>query len=381
MYLKRGNLQPLFPASASAGGLVPAFNSKFALFFPVMDKYTLWAITLATFFFPRIAGDKVAMNLNAAWPPLSDRILPVTDALSLIDALNSRFGIPGIVQIVSGNGGLPKVRVTSRLASAELYLHGAHVTSWQPADAEEVIFLSEHSLWEDGRAIRGGIPVCFPWFRAKADDPHAPAHGVVRTREWRLDSINAEEDGSVIVSFSTESDASTRRWWPHEFRLLHRVTISATLQLELVATNVGPTTMRFEEALHTYFRVGQADNARVRGLDQVAYLDNMDGNRRKIQSGDVVFAAPIDNAYLNTGGALQLIDPILHRAMRTDKVNSATTVVWNPWQQGAAALADLGNDEWRNMACVEASNILDAAVPLAPGEEHTMRATLSVAAE
>ena len=300
---------------------------------------------------------------------------------SQIDAIDKRFGISGIAEVVPGNGGLPKVRVTTRSASADIYLHGAQVTSWRPADAEEVIFLSEHSYWEHGHAIRGGIPVCFPWFRAKTDDPHAPAHGVVRTKEWKLDSIAAETDGSVIVSFSTESDEFTRRWWPHDFRLVHRVSMGKTLRLELTAKNAGSTTLRFEEALHTYFRVDQVDNARVRGLDQVQYLDNTDGNREKIQFGDVVFAAPIDNAYLNTYGAPELIDPVLRRTLRTDKENSATTVVWNPWQQGAAALADLGNDEWRRMACVEASNILGAAVSLEPGEEHTMRATISVAAE
>lgn len=305
----------------------------------------------------------------------------MTDAPWQIDALDDRFGIAGIAQVVPGNGGLPKVRVTTSSASAEIYLHGAHVISWRPADAEEVIFLSKHSYWENGRAIRGGIPVCFPWFRAKADDTHAPAHGVARTREWRLDAITAEVGGSVIVTFSTESDASTRRWWPYEFRLVHRVTIGKTLRLELIATNVGSTTLRFEEALHTYFRVGRVEGASVRGLDRVTYLDNTDGNRRKIQSGDVAFAAPIDNAYLNTPDALELIDSILRRTLRTEKENSATTVVWNPWQQGAATLTDLGKDEWRGMACVEASNILDAAISLAPGEEHTMRATLSVATE
>jgi D-hexose-6-phosphate mutarotase len=119
----------------------------------------------------------------------------------------------------------------------------------------------------------------------------------------------------------------------------------------------------------------------VQDLDQVAYLDNMDGNRRKIQHGDVVFAAPVDNAYLNTRSALELVDPALHRTLRTDKEASATTVVWNPWQQGAAALADFGNDEWQHMACVEASNIMDTAVSLAPGKGHTMVATLNVNAE
>jgi glucose-6-phosphate 1-epimerase len=106
--------------------------------------------------------------------------------LSRTDVLNRRFGISGLAQVISGNGGLPKLQVTSKSASAEIYLHGAQITSWQPAGAEEVIFLSEHSRWEDGRAIRGGIPVCFPWFRAKADDPKAPAHGFVRTRSGSL---------------------------------------------------------------------------------------------------------------------------------------------------------------------------------------------------
>jgi glucose-6-phosphate 1-epimerase len=298
--------------------------------------------------------------------------------LSKIDALNRRFAIPGIAQVISGSGGLPKIAVTTPSASAEIYLHGAQVTSWQPAGTEDVIFLSEHSRWQDGHAIRGGIPICFPWFRAKADNPLAPAHGFVRTREWRLGSVTVAEDGSVIVVCSTESDEATRRWWPSEFRLVNRVTISETIRLELTATNSGSDPLSFEEALHTYFRVGDAENVRVRGLDQTTYLDNADGNRQKVQSGDLSFAAITDNAYLNTHGPAALIDSTLHRTILTEKENSASTVVWNPWQQGAASLSDLGNDEWRRMICVEASNILGAAVSLEPGQQHVMRATLSI---
>jgi len=305
----------------------------------------------------------------------------VTNDLSQIDALNRRFELPEIAAVVPGNGGLAKVRVTTSLAAGEVYLHGAQVTSWKPAGAEEAIFLSQHSHWQDGRAIRGGIPICFPWFRAKADDAQAPAHGFVRTREWQLDSVTAEGDGCVAVTCSTGSDDATRRWWPHEFRLVHRVTIGSSLHLELTVTNLGSAPFVFEEALHTYFRVGAAERARVRGLDQVTYLDNTDGNREKVQSGDVALTAPTDNAYLNTRSALELIDPTLHRILRTNKQNSATTVVWNPWQQGAATLADLGADEWRLMTCVEASNILRSAVSLAPGEQHAMGATLSTVAQ
>jgi len=305
----------------------------------------------------------------------------VNNDLSQIDALNRRFELPEIAAVVPGNGGLAKVRVTTSLAAGEVYLHGAQVTSWKPAGAEEAIFLSQHSHWQDGRAIRGGIPICFPWFRAKADDAQAPAHGFVRTREWQLDSVTAEGDGCVAVTCSTGSDDATRRWWPHEFRLVHRVTIGSSLHLELTVTNLGSAPFVFEEALHTYFRVGAAERARVRGLDQVTYLDNTDGNREKVQSGDVALTAPTDNAYLNTRSALELIDPTLHRILRTNKQNSATTVVWNPWQQGAATLADLGADEWRLMTCVEASNILRSAVSLAPGEQHAMGATLSTVAQ
>jgi glucose-6-phosphate 1-epimerase len=150
------------------------------------------------------------------------------------------------------------------------------------------------------------------------------------------------------------------------------------LELELTATNTGSTPFKFEEALHTYFRVGASQHVRVRGLDQVRYLDNTDQNREKVQSGDVTFSSATDNAYLDTNGALDLIDPTLSRIIRTEKRNSATTVVWNPWQQGAASLADLGSEEWQRMTCVEASNIRNSAVLLAPGEQHTMRATISV---
>jgi glucose-6-phosphate 1-epimerase len=296
------------------------------------------------------------------------------------DELNDRLGIAGVAALVAGNGGLPKLHVTTSLASAEIYLHGAQVTAWQPAGAGEVIFVSERSYWQNGHAIRGGIPICFPWFRNKADDPTAPSHGFVRTREWRLDSVIAPGDETVTVACSTESDDATRLWWPHEFRVEYRIAIGKTLRLELTVTNTGNSAFEFAEALHTYFCVGDAQTVRVRGLDGVTYKDNVDGNREKIQVGDVSLTGPTDNAYLNTQGVVELIDPMLRRTIRTEKRNSATTVVWNPGPQGAVALADLAGDEWQRMACVEASNILGAAVSLAPGQQHSMTAILTVVA-
>ena len=229
--------------------------------------------------------------------------------MASIDELNRRFAIPGVAQITTGNGGLPRISITSPAATAEIYLHGAQVTSWRPIGGEEVIFLSEHSQFETGKAIRGGIPVCFPWFRNKVDDPKAPSHGVVRTKAWELDSV-ARHGDTVVVSLSTVSDAGTRAWWPYDFHLVHRATIGADLTQELVTTNTGAAPARFEEALHTYYRVGAAEKVRISGLDGVAYLDNTDGNREKRQAGDIVFTAQTDRAYLDTTHAVEILDPV-----------------------------------------------------------------------
>jgi glucose-6-phosphate 1-epimerase len=284
-----------------------------------------------------------------------------------ITELNRRFGIPGVAEIVAGNGGLAKVAITCPAATADMYLHGAQVTSWKPAGAGEVLFLSSRSQWAEGHAIRGGVPICFPWFRAKSDDPGAPAHGFVRTKAWKLESI-VQLDGAVLVSMVTESDASTKRWWPADFQLVHRATFGSELRLELELTNRGRTEVRFQEALHSYFRVGQVQAARLHGLD-------------KVQQGDVVLAGETDRAYLTGQPQVQLEDPTLRRSISIAKENSATTVVWNPWQEGARALPDLADNEWTQMFCVEASNVLSEAVTLGPGQQHRLAVNIKVVDE
>lgn len=296
---------------------------------------------------------------------------------SLIDSLNRQFSIPEVAQILTGRGGLAKIHVTSPAANAEIYLHGAHVTSWQPKGEDEVMFLSGRSHWEDGYPIRGGVPICFPWFRAKLDQPEAPTHGFVRTKAWALESITLNPDNSVRVICSTASDDSTRRWWPCDFRLIHQIDVGRALRLELVVVNTGGSAFRFEEALHTYLHVGLAQRAQIRGLDGAAYLDNTDGNRRKSQSGVLTLTKTTDNAYLHTEAPVELVDPVVGRVLTTGKENSASTVVWNPWREGAAGIADLGDEEWQKMTCVEASNVLECGVTLQPGQEHRMAAILT----
>jgi glucose-6-phosphate 1-epimerase len=291
--------------------------------------------------------------------------------------LDRQLGILGVARVSEGNGGLARVQITGAFGAGEIYLHGAHVTSWKPANNDELLFISTKARWEEGHAIRGGIPICFPWFRGKLDDPHAPAHGFVRTRIWQLESIIENENGVAVTMF-TQSDGRTREWWPGEFRLAHRVTFGSELFLELVCMNTGTTPFRFEEALHTYNRIANIQDARLQGLDSVSYLDNTDSNKEKTQRGDVTIASPTDRAYCNTQNEVDLLDPNLKRRIRLRKEHSLSTVVWNPWSEGAARLQDLGDGEWRQFLCVEASNILDAAINLAPGQEHRMTAVLTV---
>jgi len=291
--------------------------------------------------------------------------------------LDRQLGIPDVARVSEGNGGLARVQITGPFAEGEMYLHGAHVTSWKPAGHDEVLFLSTKARWEEGQAIRGGIPICFPWFRGKLDDPHAPAHGFVRTKMWQLESIIENENGVAVTMF-TQNDEHTRKWWPGEFHLVHRATFGSELRLELGCKNTGTTPFRFEEALHTYNRIANIQDARLQGLDGVSYLDNTESNKEKTQRGDATVASTTDRAYRNTQNEVDLLDPNKKRRIRLRKEHSLSTVVWNPWSGGAARLQDLGDGEWRQFLCVEASNILDAAINLAPGQEHRMAAVLTV---
>jgi len=288
-----------------------------------------------------------------------------------------RLEIPGKAEVIEGNGGLPKVRVTTTRASGEIYLLGAQVTSWKPAGAQEVLFVSAQSKWQDGTAIRGGVPICFPWFGAKSGDPKAPAHGFLRTKPWQLHSITQSGE-AVTVSLLTESSADTKKWWPADFRAIYTVTFDSELSLDLDVTNTGSQPLTFEEALHAYFQVGAIEKARIKGLDGVHYLDKTDANREKTQQGEIAIVSETDRIYLNTTAPIQLIDPARNRRAQVTKQNSRTTVIWNPWIEKAHSLSDFGDDEWQQMLCIETSNVASYAVTIAPGQQHKMKATITL---
>lgn len=283
--------------------------------------------------------------------------------------------------MTDGEGGLPVVRVSTAVASGEVYLHGAHVTSWQPAGAEPVIWLSAESEFRPGAPIRGGVPICFPWFGAGRTPSLAPAHGFARIAPWRLTGAS-DDDGTVTLTFAlTHDDASGAPGadrWPFRFTAGYTVTFGAELTLALTVRNAGDEAFSFEEALHTYLAVADARTATVDGLDGARYLDKTSSGepRQVLQSGPVTFTSETDRVYLQ-GAPTTLLDPG-SRAITITPENGADTVVWNPWVAKAAAMADFGDDEWPAMVCVETANALGDAVTLGPGESHTLRVTYAV---
>lgn len=302
-----------------------------------------------------------------------------------LTALRDRFAIPGSVDVVAGNGGLPAVAVTTPLATAEVYLHGAHVTAFVPAGEPPVLFVSKQSHFADGKAIRGGVPVIFPWFGPNATNPALPAHGLVRAKAWALAATEKGADGSVVVRLTTRSDHATRQLWPHDFELVYTVTVGRTLRLDLEVRNTGPTPFDFEEALHTYLTVVDVRNVRVGGLAGREYIDKTDRATHKTQAESPFgITGETDRVYLDTRDTVTVTDlagsaAAGPRVLAVTKEHSAATVVWNPWIAKAAALSDFGDDEWPHMLCIETANAGKHAVTLKPGQSHTMTAGIGLA--
>ena len=298
--------------------------------------------------------------------------------------LNAEFGMDGVLRFAEGLGGLMCAEVTTPACAATVFLHGAHLTHWQPSGAEPVIFLSEKSLFAEAKAIRGGVPVIFPWFGARqwAADGSArtdgPQHGFARTASWDV-AFAAMVGEELHLTLTLGPSEASRVLGYDGFQLAYELVLGRTLRMRLSVANVGEGPLKFEEALHTYLAVGEAEQLRIEGLGGTEFLDKTDGFKRKRQEADVLtLIGETDRPYLNTEAAVTVSDPEMGRKIVVAKSGSRTTVVWNPWVALAAKLADLGDEEWRRFVCVETANVAEDAVTLQPKEAHVMEARISV---
>lgn len=265
-------------------------------------------------------------------------------------------------------------------ARAAILDQGAHVVAWQPAGEEPVLWLSPTARLEPGAAIRGGVPICFPWFGAGPAGTCTPSHGFARNVTWQVLSQEDSDDGARLEYLLTPAIAgrADTSGLPYEARFV--VGFGAhELSLELSITNTGEQPIALEAALHTYLAVGDVRRVRLVGLDAAEYVDKVGGGLQR-QTGAVTFAGPTDRIY-RSATDIELHDPVFQRLLLVRKQGSRNTVVWNPWSDGAATMDDVPDDGWPGFVCVEAASVGDDCLHLTPGETHVLAQRVSVLRE
>ncbi len=294
------------------------------------------------------------------------------------DQLAATFGIANVLAFSESPDGLVKADIAIDGATAEVFPQGACVARWAPAGARPVLFTSPNSAFAPGRAIRGGVPIIFPWFGPHRTQSAAPQHGFVRAAPWQLDAVERGPAGEVILTFSCASEAGQNQFWPEKSRLTYRVSVGRQLALELAVENLTTHEIVFEEALHTYFAISDIDRVSVSGLEGCTFIDKTDGLKRKQQAGAVTLAAEMDRVYLATPARAIVHDPDWQRRIVIDKAAAASSIVWNPWAEKSRGMADLGETAWRGMICVETGNVADNEVHLAAGATHRMTTAITL---
>ena len=272
--------------------------------------------------------------------------------------------------------GYPILEIDHPAVRARVALHGAHLMEWTPAGQAAGLYLSPDAVYQPGKPIRGGVPVCWPWFGPSTVDSSLPMHGFARIRFWEPGEFSEDETG-VTLKFTLNDDEETRRLWPHAFRLELTISLGATLRLALRMMNPGDAPYTITGALHTYLTVGDIHQVTVSGLSGVDYLDTVGTPARHRQEGDLVFDREIDRGY-DTASPITLHDPALQRDLIITGTGSHSAVVWNPWIAKSRLLADLPDEAYLRFLCVETANAREDSVTVPPGGMHELTTTIRV---
>lgn len=279
----------------------------------------------------------------------------------------------GIIQYEDENG-LKFLSVENAHATATLALQGGHVMHWQPKSAAQpVLWLSSNARYTAGRSIRGGIPICWPWFGAHPTDSSYCPHGFARVIPWEILTTSTLANGATRLLLEMTHTEVTERQLSYDFRFVLAINIGETLRLEMMTTNLAGHPFMIGEAFHTYFNVSDVENIQVTGLENLVFSDKVAGYERNVQHGPLKFNGEFDRVYLNSRRDCVVHDEGYSRKIRVTKSCSHTTIVWTPWGEKASQMADMGGaNEWRKMICVESANAMENSVTIYPNETHAM---------
>lgn len=278
------------------------------------------------------------------------------------------------VRFIKDEAGLDYIEIENRFASAKLALQGAHLMYWHPKHTvQPVLWMSEQSRFEAGRSIRGGIPLCWPWFGAHPTDSSLCMHGFARVTPFSVIDIGQMYNGNTRVILQMKQTENAQRQLSYPYTLTITLEIGATLSIKLSTTNRATQPFFMGEAFHTYFNVSDVEKVSVSGLDNTEYADKLLDYWRGTQEGDLTFNQEFDRVYVSTKDTVKIHDPAFKRDIVINKKGSSTTVVWNPWQKKAHQMADMAKDDsWRNMLCVETANAMENLVMINPGYTHIL---------
>lgn len=312
-------------------------------------------------------------------PRLTRQSGGLTDERSyrMIRTMNPSYTL-ALSNSVRQTGSLSRIVVDHPAAKAVIFPHGAHLAEWQPAGHKPVLYMSPNSQFAPMKPIRGGVPVCLPWFGPNAAKPETPPHGFARLLEWSVTGVT-ESDSGVEVHLQLNSNQAPEAMRVGDFIADLRFSIGKELRMTLTMKNTGSSPLTFEEALHTYYVVSDVRNISVSGLQGVEYISKSEGGVRKTDDQPAIkFTGETDRGYLNTESTCTIDDPGLKRKIIVAKTNSKTTVVWNPFVKRATELTDIGADNWTGFVCVETANVMENKITLPAGQTHEMAAHVRV---
>ncbi len=296
-----------------------------------------------------------------------------------IEQLNKEFGISDQVEVVEGKGGFPVVQVSNEKATAKISVYSAQVLSFQPAgESADLMFVSENAYYQTGKATKGGIPICWPWFGPDPEGKGRASHGFVRNRMWTLLSTEAMPSGETKVQLGMSPSEETLAIWPYQFELIMEATVGDQLTVTLTTTNTGDESFSITQAFHTYFSTGDISQVKVLGLEGKQYIDKPDSGAQKAQDGAINVTEEVDRVYMDAPSELVIEDGELDRRIRINSRGAKTAIVWNPWTEISQKMADLEADDYQRFICVETANAGDDVVEVAAGSAYQLKATYTI---
>jgi len=305
-----------------------------------------------------------------------------------INSSDQSFIIEGCLKFVEGKGGFPIIEVDNEYASALISIYGAQVLSYKPKlnsydnqskysleEGNELLFISEIAYFEQDKSIKGGIPICWPWFGRGPENLGRQMHGFARNMLWQLeDTVSISEVGTEIVLSLSESKESYALW-PHDFKVMLTITIGKTLRLSLKTVNTGKQIFTITQALHAYFSIADIQKIKVDGLNKVQYINTVNGaNKIELQEGEIAVNQEVDRIYTDVPSRTILIDEKLKREVVIESDGSKTTVVWNPWIEICKNSADLIEDAYQRFICIETANAAEDVIVIEPNESFKIEA-------